>query len=479
MSRRTCCWGLFLAALSVLVVAAPLAAEERPESNVWRALTLNDYNTRVVLLGTSVLGACSGVVGAHLFLRRRALLGDVVSHAALPGVCLAFLIGEALWPGEGKSLGVLMTGAAISAVCGVICLEGIRRTRRLAEDAALAIVLSLFFGLGAALLTVIQGLSTGSAAGLADFLFGKPAGLLMTDVILIGISSTFVLAVCGLLWKELIVVSFDATFAQTQGWPIRTLDLVLVGLVTAVTVIGMQCVGLLLVVALLIIPPAAARFWTDRIGSLALFSGAIGALSAACGVVLSAALPRLATGALIVLCATATFVVSLLFGVQRGLVGRWRKLRQAKARSGRHDLLRACFELMERRLQEQPAAAGDATAVSWTTAEVEAMRHWTPGRLPESFQAALREGLIRTDAEGKYHLTGEGLREAQAAARKHRLWELYLIRFAGRHPIDVDRDADIAEHVLDPRILEELENLLPREQTGPRVPHNPHEVGEY
>src|SRR5690606_6535516 len=127
---------------------------------------LADYNTRVVFFGTSILGACSGVVGTHLFLRRRALLGDVISHASLPGVCLAFLIGEAFYPGGGKSLSGLMLGASVSALCGVICLEGIRRTKRLAEDAALAIVLSLFFGFGTALLTVIQSLPTGSAAGL-------------------------------------------------------------------------------------------------------------------------------------------------------------------------------------------------------------------------------------------------------------------------------------------------------------------------
>lgn len=469
----------FLRRTSILVAVAAFSAprvtlgETDSGSSVWRAVTLHDYNTRVVLLGTSMLGACSGIVGAHLLLRRRALLGDVVSHAALPGVCLAFLIGEGLWPGEGKSLGVLMFGAGISAMCGVLCLEAIRRTKRLGEDAALAIVLSLFFGMGAALLTVIQTLPTGSAAGLADFLFGKPAGLVLGDVVLIGASSALVLLLCGLLWKELVVVSFDATFAQTQGWPIRALDLLLVALVSAVTVIGMQCVGLLLVVALLIIPPAAARFWTDRITTLAIVSGCIGGLSAAVGVLLSAAAPRLATGAVIVLCAFAAFVVSLLFGAQRGAVGRWWKQRQSRIGAGRHDLLRACFELVERR---QGGEASDGTAIGWRPSELEEMRRWAPGRLAGLCQAALRDGLIRTDADGLYHLTTAGVRESQAAVRKHRLWELYLIRFAGRHPIDVDRDADVAEHILDPRILDELENLLRHEQAARRVPESPHEM---
>ncbi len=468
-------WSLSVIALVLLSnsCSAEMAASTH---SVWRAVSLQDYNTRVVFFGTAILGACAGVVGTHLFLRRRALLGDVASHAALPGVCLAFLIGEAIQPGGGKSLGGLMLGASLSALCGVACLEGIRRTKRLAEDAALAIVLSLFFGLGAALLTVIQSLETGSAAGLADFLFGKPAGLLLADVKLIGASSAVVLLVCALLWKELVVVSFDVSFAQTQGWPIRTLDFLLVGLVTAITVIGMQCVGLLLIVSLLIIPPAAARFWTDRIGTLAILSGVLGALSAGCGVMLSAAFPRLAAGAVIVLCATALFAISLFAGSQRGVLGRWRQQRLAAQRAGRHDLLRACFELVERRVGSQPLPAADWTSPAWTFAELSAMRNWTRGRLQGVWRLALLEGLIRPDAQGTYHLTTSGVREAQMAVRKHRLWELYLIRFADRHPIDVDRDADVAEHILDPLILDELESLLQQEERSRTVPLSPHEM---
>jgi manganese/zinc/iron transport system permease protein len=437
-------------------------------------LWLLDYNTRVVLVGTAILGMCCGIVGTHLFLRRRALLGDVVSHAALPGVCLAFLINEAWRPGSGKSLSGLMLGAAASAVAGVACLEGIRRTRRLPEDAALAIVLSLFFGLGVVLLSAIQRLPTGSAAGLADFLFGKPAGLLLGDVLLIGGLSALVLVVCGLLWKELIVVSFDASFAATQGWPVRSLDLLVVLLVTAVVVIGMQCVGLLLVVALLIIPPAAARYWTDRVSSLVMISGAIGAVSAAAGVLLSAIIPKLATGAVIVLCAAAAFTLSLVFGRQRGIFHRWLEQRRASQTAGRYDLLRAAFELVERRLEET-GSTQDATAPDWTMSDLAAMRNWTQGRLPQIWHSALADGLIRADAGGRFHLTAEGARQARAAARKHRLWELYLIRYADRHPVDVDPAADVAEHMLDPLIERELESLLTPTTAESTVPINPHE----
>lgn len=464
---------LFLFAVMLFPALCSAESETAAASVLYRAVTLQDYNTRIVLLGTAILGACCGVVGTHLFLRRRSLLGDVVSHSALPGVCLAFLIGEAWRPGEGKSLGGLMIGAGISAVCGVACLEGIRRSRRLPEDAALAIVLSVFFGLGVTLLSIIQGLPAGSAAGLSEFIFGKPAGLLASDVVLIGALSAIVLGVCGLLWKELVVISFDTSFAQTQGWPIRRLDLLLVLLVTAVTVIGMQCVGLLLVVALLVIPPAAARFWTDRIDLLAVISGGLGAASAGCGVVLSAAFPRLATGAVIVLCAATGFVFSLLFGRRRGLLHRWWRQHQAVQRAGRLDLLRSCFELVERRLGSSGPSA-DWTAPAWTYAELESSRHWGQGRLPGIFRRALRDGLVRPDAQGTFHLTTDGAHEAQRAARQHRLWELYLIRFADRHPVDVDPDADVAEHMLDPLIVEELENLLKESEQNKTVLQSPH-----
>ncbi len=478
-ARRSQILGLrdhfFRVALTVCLVFAPQTsrAESSPPSGLRRAILLEDYNTRVVLLGTGILGACAGVVGAHLFLRRRALLGDVVSHAALPGVCLAFLLGEFLHAGSGKDLGGLMLGAGISAVAGVACLELIRLTNRLPEDAALAIVLSLFFGLGTTLLTVIQSLPSGSAAGLSEFIFGKPAGLLVSDVKLISVASAAVLIVCGLLWKELVVTSFDVAFAQTQGWPVRMLDLLLVLLVTAVTVIGMQCVGLLLIVALLIIPPASARFWTDRIQPLAVISGMLGMLSAGAGVILSAAFPRVAAGAVIVLCASTMFVLSLLFGVRHGLVGRWRQHQLALQQAGRHDLLRACFELVESRLGTA-SPNSDWTAPAWNYDDLAGMRNWTRGRLPALWNAALHEELIRPDAAGSFHLTKEGARSAQAAARQHRLWELYLIRYADRLPVDVDHDADVAEHMLDSQLTDQLERLLEQDETIRSVPRSPH-----
>ena len=200
-----------------------------------------------------------------MLLRKRSLVGDVVGHASLPGIGMAFLMMEAIQPGTGKTLSGLLIGATISALLGVFCTLFIVKYSRVKEDAALAIVLSIFYGLGISLFTVIQSIPGGSSAGLRDFIFGQAARMVLADVVLIAQASLVVLFVCGLLFKEFSLLCFDEEFAAVLGWPVTLLDLLLMGIVVAVTVIGLQSVGLILVVAILIIPAAAARFWSDHL----------------------------------------------------------------------------------------------------------------------------------------------------------------------------------------------------------------------
>ena len=258
-------------------------------ADLLRVVTLQDYNTRIVLLGTILFGACGGVVGSFTLLRKKSLVGDVASHAAMPGIFLAYLILESISPGSGKSPVWLLVGAAVSSACGLLCAGMIQRTRLIKEDAALGIVLSVFFGFGIVLMSVVQSLPSGSSAGLNEFVFGKAAGLTASDVTSIATASLIVLSTCILLFKEFSVLCFDEAYAAALGWPTRRLDLLLTSLVVAVAVIGMPSVGLLLVVAQLVIPPTAARFWTDRHGTLAIMSGALGSASCAVGILVSAA----------------------------------------------------------------------------------------------------------------------------------------------------------------------------------------------
>jgi len=454
-------------------------------SDVIRVLTLQDYNTRLVLCGTLLFGTCGGSVGAFMLLRKKSLVGDVASHAALPGIGLAYLILELLSPGSGKTPLWLLVGAAVGATSGLLCAGLIQRSRLIKEDAALGIVLSVFFGMGVVLLSIVQSLPTGSAAGLSEFVFGKAAALTAADVNSIGVASLIVLAICGMLFKEFSLLCFDDAYAASLGWPTRQLDLMLTALVVGVTVIGMPSVGLLLVVAQLVIPPTAARFWTDRHGPLTIVSGFLGGLSSAIGILVSAVVPRLAAGAIIVLAGTAIFAISLLFGSRRGVVWRWLRQADSRRRIGQLDLLRACFEVLEAKLGSDPSQ-GDAShsamqehdltamAISWQ--QLQQARSWSPGRLRRILSAAQRQGSIRQDADGHYRLTTEGMRLARRATRNHRLWELYLIHFAQTAPSRVDREADEIEHVLEPELVEQLETLLAQDRvrTRARIPMNPH-----
>lgn len=277
------------------------------------------YNTIVVMLGAAALGAATGVVGVFAMLRRRALVADAVAHATLPGVALGFIVAVALGF-SGKNLSFLLSGAALTAVLAALSIQWIANRTRLTEDTAIASVLATFFALGIVLLTVIQTLKTGGQAGLDIYLLGATAGMLREEAITLALFAVAVALIVALLFKELTLISFDADYARAHGFPVRLLDLAILALVLVVVVIGLRIVGLVLIVALLITPPAAARFWSDHTGRMTIVSGAIGAFSAYFGAALSAISPDTPTGAVIVLVAFALLLVSVFFGSARGLL---------------------------------------------------------------------------------------------------------------------------------------------------------------
>ena len=274
------------------------------------------YNTLIVLLGTGLLGLAAGLIGTFAVLRQRALVGDALAHAALPGLCLAFLlVGE-------RSLPAMLAGALVSGVAGVAIIALLVRWTRIKEDAAIGIVLSVFFGAGIVLSRIIQNQTmTGSKAGLDSYIFGKTAGMLASDVMLIAGLALVILIVTVLLYKEFRLTAFDPDFARGQGWPTLLLDLILMGLIAVVVVIGLPAVGVLLIAALLILPAAAARFWTDRLSGMLVISGIFGLVIGSGGTAISAG-TKLATGPVIVLAGTVLLLVSLLFAPGRGGVAR-------------------------------------------------------------------------------------------------------------------------------------------------------------
>lgn len=350
------------------------------------------YNTSIVLAGVIALGIGGGVIGVFSFLRKRALISDAISHATLPGIAIAFLIGIALG-GTGRNLALLMAGAATTGVLGVLCVQWIRDYTRLPEDTAIGTVLSVFFGLGIVLLSHIQTLEAAGQAGLNSFLLGSTAALTAGEAQLIGGASLLTILIALLLLKEFGAVAFDEGFAAAQGWRIARLDLAMIGLLLAIVAIGLKTVGLVLIIALVIIPPASARFWTEKLGRLVALSGLFGGLAGWTGGSLSALLPDMPAGAVIVLAAATIFAVSLMFAPRRGVIG-W-AVRRLKMR------LRA--------------------------ASVRGLLAMADGYLPPdglSYQVIRLRGYIDGDAR----ITESGRRAAAEMRRQDRLWQTYRTR---------------------------------------------------
>lgn len=413
------------------------------------------FNTLVVLSGTTLLGAAAGVVGTFAYLRKRAMMGDALSHATLPGVAAAFLLTAT------KSLTALMAGAAVTGILGVVAVIGISRLPRIKEDAAIGIVLSVFFAVGMLLVGIGKSLGMADISGLNDFIYGSAAAMLRRDALLIAAVAIGVIAACVVFYKEFRVVCFDQEYAAVQGWPVVRIDLLMMALVVVTTVIGLQAVGLLLVVALLIIPPAAARFWTDSLGRMIACAGAIGAASGLAGSIISAHYSRMPTGGIIVICGGVLFFLSMLLAPHRGvLAGLIRELSLRRTVAWQH-LLRALAEHEER----------FADGARMERRELLACRSWSARQLDRVIGRAIRADAVATGLPDKVGLTAAGRVEARRVLRNHRLWELYLIRHADVAPALVDRDADEIEHVLSNEIIHDLEAALAEETPIPPSPH--------
>ena len=287
---------------------------------------LSDHTFRVVALGSATLGVVAGALGAFAVLRGQSLLGDAISHAALPGIVLAFVLTGT------KAPLALLLGAALAGWLATLVVMAIVRSTRIKYDSALGLVLSVFFGVGLVLLTDVQKRPDATQAGLDRFLFGQAAGLLRSDVVTMALLGAPVLAALFVLWKEFKLLAFDPAFGASVGFPMRALDIVLTALLVVAIVVGLQTVGVVLMSAMVVAPAAAARQWTDRLGLMVCLSALLGAAAGVAGAVISSRVDRMPTGPTIVLCVTAIVLVSLFAAPNRGLAWRWFRDRRSRRR---------------------------------------------------------------------------------------------------------------------------------------------------
>lgn len=292
-------------------------------AEMWSALV--DPNTQWILLGCMLLGLGSGVIGSFAYLRKQSLMGDALSHAALPGVCIAFMLSGS------KSIGLFLIGATAAGMLATFGIGYITRHTRIKHDSALAIVLSVFFGLGIVLLTQIQHSGSGQQSGLDKFLFGQAAAMLQSDVLVMAVIAFVLALICSLLFKEFKLLSFDPGFARGLGYPVAWLDQLLMFLVVIAVVAGIQAVGVVLMAALLITPAVSARYWTEKLGVMVTLAGLFGALSGLIGTFISTTGSHLPTGPVVILASSALFVVSVVFAPRRGVVAKLLLRASAKA----------------------------------------------------------------------------------------------------------------------------------------------------
>lgn len=422
---------------------------------IWGVLVLEEYNTRVVILGVMALGVAAGLVGTFLLLRKRALTADALSHATLPGITVAFMVMVALGM-QGKSMFGLMIGAFVFGCIGVLLILGIRRTTKLKDDAAIGIVLSVLFGLGLCLLRLATEMPSGNAAGLNGFIFGKAASMVASDTKVIAIVALCTGIIVTVLRKELTALCFDENFGAVQGWPILRLDIVLMTLVAIVTVIALQSVGLVLAVAMLIVPAASARYWCTKIGSLLVASAIIGCLGGWLGGVVSALVPKMPTGPVIVLVCGGWFIFSFIFGPVNGIVARQWRIWRLNRRIEMQHILRAMYEV-----------SSENHFCKFNS--ILCCRSWSQTQVKRLLSRLIRQKYVTKEKEG-WVLTDAGMQKATHVVRNHRLWEAYLINYADIAPNHVDRDADMIEHVLGTSMVEKLEALLGSDN----LPPSPH-----
>ncbi len=260
------------------------------------------------MLAGAIVGVLCAVVGCFVVLRSMAFIGDAMAHAVLPGVAVAYLLQGDLFVGA--------LGAALAVALGIGALS---RRGQVREDSAIGILFAAALALGVLLISSIRT----SATDLGHILFGNVLGVSARDLVLTGAIAAAVLVAIALLYKELVVVSFDPVLAATLRLPAERLRVVLLVLLALTIVVSMQTVGVGLVSALLVTPGATAQLLTRRLPRMMAVAGALGVASCVIGLYASYYLD-VASGAAVVLTATAFFVLAFLFAPRRGAA--WRLL---------------------------------------------------------------------------------------------------------------------------------------------------------
>ena len=416
-------------------------------------LSFSDPNVRYVVLGTVLLSASAAMVGAFILLQKKALVGDAVAHSVLPGICTAFLFSGT------KSIPLMLTGAFISGWLALIAIDYLVAHSKIKKDAAIGLVLSVFFGAGIVMMTYIQQSGNAAQSGLDTFIFGKAAALVGSDLLVFSLLAMVILITVSLFFKTFTLIAFDRSFAQALGYPVKRLDLLLTSLTVLAVVTGITAVGVVLMAAMLITPPAAARYWTNNIRHMVAIAVAIGAFAGLTGAYISYVAPAMPTGPWMVVVSSLIAFVSFFFAPRRGIVPKLYRQRKNQRIIAEENTLKIFYHLGE--------SAQDFNK-SYNITTLTGIRDIGVANLRAALRKLRLKGWV-TAHQNQWRLTDDGIHKAAKVVRLHRLWELYLTQYMAIAADHVHDDADTIEHILTPELEQELERQLGHPD---KDPHN-------
>jgi len=415
-------------------------------------LSFSEPNVRFVVFGSIILGATAAIVGCFAFLRKRALVGDAISHSILPGVALAFIISGT------KNPLYLIFGALISGWISLILIDAISRTTKLKSDAAIGIILSVFFGFGILLLTYIQQSGNAAQSGLDSFLFGKAASLMPEDIVIFSSIGLALIVLVLLFFKEFKLLSFNIDYAKTIGLPVKFLEFLLSTITVLSVAVGIQAVGVVLMAALLITPAAGARYWTNRLSPMIWIATFFGAISAFVASYISYIAPSMPTGPWVVVVLSVLTVASILFAPKKGILARYTLRRENQRKILIENILKLFYHLGEH---------DEKFMKSRSKKELLAGRDFLPKELDKGLNSLQSKSLV-LQKDNRFIITEKGLNEAKRVIRLHRLWEMYLNQRLKLEADHVHNDAEAIEHI----ITEDIERQLEKELAYPeKDPH--------
>lgn len=430
--------------------------------NFWESFieffSFQDANINNVLLGTLMLSFTCGIVGVLVVLNKKALIVDAVSHSILPGICIGFMLSGI------KNPIYLIAGGMTAGTVAVYLVDWIAKSSRIKKDAAIAITLSVLFSVGVILLNIIQHSGNSNQSGLSDFLFGKAATIVSSDLYVFGVMCAIVLAIIPLFYQHFKIALFDKGFATTIGLNNKLIQGLISGLIIISTAIGIQTVGIILMSALIITPASSAFFWTNSFKKSIFLSGTFAVISSIIGVFISYLSPDMPTGPWIIVVLSTIAILSAFFS-KKGLITKRIKAVQNSKKMISDNVLKALYKL-----GENANEVGKGRSLK----EIQNSRSIAPSELNKGLRILKGNGLV-IDAGSVWTLTEKGISEAKRIIRAHRLWELYMQKFMQIQSDHVHESAESIEHIMTPALEAELLKEMGKPSSDPHQQNIPYE----